>query len=120
MNLALDRGVLGGETERVEANRVEDVEALHALVARDRVGRRLYVPVSNVQVARWVWPHREQVVVGLARVGEVGGVKSELFPAALPARLNLGRVVPLESLVLLSHGWGSSPSEARHSAAWWS
>ena len=120
MNLALDRGVLGGETERVEADRVEDVEALHALVARDGVGRVHDVPVANVQVARWVWPHGEQVVVGLARIGEVGGVEPEFFPAALPARLNLGRVVPLESLVLLGHGWGSSPSEARRLAAWWS
>ena len=120
MNLALDRGVLGGETERVEADRVEDVEALHALVARDGVGRVHDVPVANVQVARWVWPHGEQVVVGLARIGEVGGVEPKLFPAALPARLNLGRVVPLESLVLLGHGWGSSPSEARRLAAWWS
>ena len=120
MNLAFDRGILGGETEGIEADRVEDVESLHALVSRDGVGRRLYIPVANVQVARRVRPHREQVVVGLARVGEVGGVESKLFPAALPARLNLGRVVPLESLVLLGHGWGSSPSEARRLAAWWS
>ena len=120
MDLALYRGVLCGEAEGIEADRVEDVEALHALVSRDGVGRVHDVPVTNVQVARRVGPHREQVVVGLARVGEVGGVESKLLPAALPARLNLGRVVPLESLVLLGHGWGSSPSEARHLAAWWS
>ena len=120
MNLALDRGIFGGESEGIKSHRIEDVEALHALVARNGVGWGFYIPVANVQVARGVGPHREQVVVGLARVGEVGGVESKLLPAALPARLNLGRVVPLESLVLLGHGWGSSPSEARRSAAWWS
>ncbi len=67
VDLVLDRGVLGRQPERVEADRQEDVLAVHAVEAGQRVGRGLDVPVPDVQVARRVRVHRQQVVLGPAR-----------------------------------------------------
>ena len=99
MNLPLDGGVLRRQAEGVEANGVEDVEALHPLVAGQRVGWGLHIPVTNVQVAGWVWPHREQVVAWRGGVGEICGVETERLPVRLPARLNLARIVSLQTIV---------------------
>ena len=99
MNLSFDRGVLGWETKGVEANGVEDVEAFHSLVAGERVGRRLHIPVTNVQVAGGVRPHGEQVVAGFGSLGQVCGVEAERLPVRLPARLNLARIVSLQTIV---------------------
>ena len=99
MNLSLDRGVLRREAKCIKANGIKDVEALHPLVAGERVGRVHDVPVADVQIARWVRPHREQVVARLGCGGEVGGVETERLPVRLPARLNLARVVSLQPFV---------------------
>ncbi len=99
MNLALDGGVLRGQTEGVEANGVEDVEPLHPLVARQRVGWGLHIPVSNVQVAGRIWPHGEEVVAWRCGIGEICGVEAERLPVRLPARLNLARIVSLQTIV---------------------
>ena len=92
----LDRRVLGGQPEAIEAHRLEDVVPAHAPVAADRIGRRLHVPVTDVQRARRVVEHRQQVEAGLRAVGQVGPVQAELLPAGLPARLDGGRVVALD------------------------
>ena len=96
MDAALDGRVLGGQAEGIEADGEEDVVAVHAQEARARVGRRLDVPVADVQVARGVGVHREQVVVGLAVVVEVGVVEPQLLPASLPVGLDGGRVVAVD------------------------
>ena len=56
-----------GSPKRVEADRQEDVLAVHPVEAGDRVGRRLDVPVADVEVARRVRVHRQQVVAGPRR-----------------------------------------------------
>ena len=48
MNLALDGGVLRRQAEGVEANGVEDIEALHPLVAGQRVCWVHDVPVADM------------------------------------------------------------------------
>ena len=95
MNLSLDRGVLRWQAEGIEANGVEDVEAFHSLVAGERVGRRLHIPVADVKIAGWIRPHGEQVVAGFGSLGQVCGVEAERLPVRLPARLNLARIVSL-------------------------
>ena len=62
----LDRGVLGRQPEGVEADREEHVVAVHPPEAGERVRRRDDVPVADVQVARRVRVHRQQVVLGLS------------------------------------------------------
>ena len=89
VDAALDGGVLRRQAEGVEADGQEDVVAVHAHEARSRVRRRHDVPVADVQVARRVGVHREQVVAGPRLVRQVGVVEPELFPALLPARLDV-------------------------------
>ena len=73
-----DRGVraglhgvlLGGEAEGVPAHRVEDVEALHALVAAEDVRRRIALGVAYVKARpRRVGEHVETVELRLVRRG---------------------------------------------------
>ena len=45
----LDGVLLGGQAERIVAHRVQDVVALHAAVARQRIGRDVAQRVTHVQ-----------------------------------------------------------------------
>ena len=92
MRLVVDRRVLGGQTEGVEAQGKEDVLALHPLPTGGNVGRRHGEPVADVQVAAGVGQHREEVI-RLARVVVVDPVEAVDLPALAPARLDLGGVV---------------------------
>ena len=60
----LDGGVLCGQAEGIETDREEHVVAVHPAEARQGIGRRLDVPVTDVQVTRRVGVHRQQVVLG--------------------------------------------------------
>ena len=99
-----DRVLLRGQAEGVPAHRVEHVEALHARVARDDVGRRVALGVAHVEArARRVREHVEDVFLpaaGRARRRE----DAELGPAALPARLDLGVIVGDLRRLLVGHG----------------
>ena len=90
--LVLDRGVLGGQPERVPAHRMQDAEALHALVARQRVTDAVVSDMAHVEDARWVGKHLQHVVLGLFEVG-LGGVEVSLRPVRLPFRLDLRRPI---------------------------
>ena len=96
VDVVLDRGVLGRQPERVEADRQEDVLAVHPVEPGDRVGRRDDVPVPDVDVARRVGVHRQQVEARPLLVVEVGPVEPELGPLRLPARFDRDGVVPLD------------------------
>ena len=93
---ALDRRVLGRQPERIEADREEHVVAVHPAEAGQRVARGDDVPVPDVQVARRIRVHRQQVVLGSRVVDQVRLVQPELGPARLPARLDRRRVVALD------------------------
>jgi hypothetical protein len=62
----------------------------------DRVGRGLDVPVADVQVARRVVVHRQQVELRAGRVGQVGPMQAQLVPARLPAGLDLGGLIAID------------------------
>ena len=89
----LDRRVLGRQAEGVEADREEDVVAVHPPEAGERVGRRLDVPVADVQVARRVGVHRQQVVLRPRRVarGPSGTGRAPPSAPASAARWRRGR-----------------------------
>jgi hypothetical protein len=98
VDVALDRRVLGGEAEGVEADREHHVGALHALEAGARIGRRHRVPVADVEIARRIGEHGQAVHL------PAGGVDRRLVqavvgPTLLPPRLDLLRSVPVARLV---------------------
>ncbi len=107
VDLLLDRGVLGRQAEGVEAHREEHVVAPHPVIAGDRVGRRLDVPVPDVEIPRRVVVHGQQVVLGPGRVSEVRPIQVELCPARLPARLDRRGVVALDPGPLGGHDLAS-------------
>ena len=88
---------IGREPERIEPDRQEHVLAVHPMEAGDRIGRRLDVPVADVDVARRIRVHRQEVEPRPRGVVEVGPIHPELGPALLPAGLDRRRVVALEA-----------------------
>ena len=97
MDLAFDRGVFGGQPERIPAHRVEHAFARHPLVSGVRIGDGVVADVAHVEVARGVGEHAEDV----ARVGGVVGDPEDprLLPEGLPLLFDVGMVVG----VLLLH-----------------
>ena len=80
----LDGVLLGGQTKRIPTDRVQDVEALHAFVARNDVGRRVALGVPDVQArARRIRKHVEDVVFRFRR--PIDSPKTLVFlPILLP------------------------------------
>ena len=84
MNTRLYSVVFGRQTERVEAHRLENVVAFHALITRVRIGKTVVVPMPQVQIcARGVGEHFESVIFFLFRV-VLEGVNFVLRPDFVP------------------------------------
>jgi hypothetical protein len=93
MQLVLDGRVLGRQAERVPAEGVQDVEALHALQTRHHVADHVVPDVANVGVPRGVREHLEAVELR-TRTVLVNFEGAGLGPALLPLGLDcLGCVV---------------------------
>ncbi len=90
---ALDGGVLGRQSERVPADRVEDVVAAVAPDARHDVGVQVVLGVPHVQVAGRVREHRQHVLARAGVVVAAGAERVRLGPARLPLLLDGVRVV---------------------------
>ena len=97
-----DRGVrarlhgvlLGGEAKGVPAHRVQHVEALHALVAAEDVGRRIAFRMAHVQArAARVWEHVETVELLFALDVVRRFERLVLQPELLPFLLDFSIVV---------------------------
>ncbi len=90
MRARFDRVLLGGEPERVPAHRVQDVEALHPLVAAEDVRRRVALGVPHVEArARRIREHVKAVELRpVAAVLRPEGLvlQPELLPLLLDGR----------------------------------
>ncbi len=93
VELVLDRGVLGRQAERVPAERVQHVEALHPLQAGDDVADHVVADVADVGVSRGIREHLEAVELRPRPIDlDLEGAGSG--PARLPFLLDgLGRVI---------------------------
>src|SRR4029079_15138862 len=88
VDAVLEGVVLGREAERVPAHRVQHAEALHALPARDHVGRGVALAMADEQARAWRGGgHVQRVELRPGRVGR-GLVQPGLAPARLPFGLN--------------------------------
>jgi hypothetical protein len=67
MGSGLDRVLFGGQAEGVPADRVQDVEASHALVAGNHVADRVDPDVPHMDAAGGVREHLQAVVLRLVR-----------------------------------------------------
>ena len=93
VDVALDRRVLGRQAEGVEPDRVHHVVPIHAQEAGARVRRRHGIPVADVQVARRIGQHRQEVVLPALRV-DARPVQPVALPAPLPLGLDGGGLIP--------------------------
>ena len=92
--MALARGVLGGEAERVPAHGVQHGIAARPPVAGHHVAQGVVADVPHVDFAAGVGEHLQHVVFRLAVGGHVIDAETPpLGPGALPARLGLVEVV---------------------------
>src|SRR5438552_461558 len=83
------------DAEGVEADRLEDVIALQAPEAAVDVDAGKREGMADMQaLRRRVWEHH-QGVVGPRGGLKVGGIRTPLAPALLPARLDGRRIVTL-------------------------
>jgi hypothetical protein len=84
VNAGLDGVVFRGQTKGVPAHRVQHIEALHALPARDDVGRGVAFAVADVQTgARRIGKHIEGVKLRPLRI-ERRAMQLGFAPARLP------------------------------------
>src|SRR5687767_7298095 len=98
MRALADGGVLGRQAESVVAHGPKHLKAAPAAHVTDHVADRVVEDVSHVELARWVGEHLDHV--GLAPVAIAGlrvrhRERALVLPDALPARLDLLRVVSL-------------------------
>ena len=90
MLAGLDSVLLGRQSEGIPTHWVENVEAIHALVATDDVSGSVSLGVPNVQtLARRIWEHVENVVFRLGRIealiARTGSTEGFIFgPMGLP------------------------------------
>ena len=98
----LDRGVLGGQAERVPAERMQHVEAAHPLHARDDVANHVVADVADVRVPGRVREHLEAVVLRLG--GVLGDLeRARIAPPVLPLLLDCLGLVVRHDLQIISH-----------------
>src|SRR5438045_7166326 len=112
---ASDRVLLGRQTERVPAHRMQDIAAAHSLVTRNDVGGGVTLRMAHVQAgAARIREHVEDVEFGflgvetfLARVRRVENLA--FIPDFLPLRLNLVERIRFAALAahreILNHEW---------------
>src|SRR5215469_1544445 len=98
------RRVLGRQAERVPAHRMQHVEALRALVARDDVAHRVVADVADVQFPRRIGKHLEHVIFRARRVG-LDLEALALAPDPLPVLFVFFRVVPRHRARAAAYCW---------------
>ncbi len=98
-DLALHRGVLGRQPERVPAHRVQHVVAARAHEAGEHVAHGVVAHVPHVDAPRRIGEHLQHVVFR-ARVVVPRGEDAPLVPHLLPARLGLAGVVAVVHAIL--------------------
>jgi hypothetical protein len=92
VEIVLDRGVLGGQPERVPAEGMQYVEALHSLQPGDDVTNHVITNVTDVRVTRGIGEHLETIELRSRRVGR-DFERLGLCPSLLPFHVELLRVV---------------------------
>src|SRR5690606_5487727 len=97
MDPLLHRGILGRHAEGIESHRMEDVEPLRELVARDDVAHRVVARVTDMDAPRGIGEHLEHVVFRPALVA-AGAEDAGLLPFLLPFRLEFGWRIPIHRM----------------------
>ena len=90
VHAALDRGVLGGQSERVPAHGVLDVVAAHPHIARQRIADRIIAHVAHMQAAAGIGQHLDDVIFGRARMRDRRRRAQGRYSSAAPTSTRSG------------------------------
>ena len=90
--LVLDRRVLGRQPERIPAQRLQHVLALHALEARDHIADRVIAQVADMQRPRRIRQHRQAVILR-TRIVLAHIERMRARPVRLRSSLDRARIV---------------------------
>ncbi len=92
VNFFGDRRVFRRQAKSIPAHRMQDVEPLRAVVAGDQIPHRIVADVADMQLARRVGEHLEDIVFRPAGLG--GDLEQPaLAPDALPFRFGFSKIV---------------------------
>jgi hypothetical protein len=86
MHPALDGRVLGGQAKGVPSDGVQDVVAVHVLEARQDIGDGVDSQMAQMQRARGVREHGQDVGVALGGLAQLVPFRLQLVPVRLPLR----------------------------------
>jgi hypothetical protein len=107
-DLALDRGILRRQAERIPAHRVQHVETLGSHEARQHVAQRVIADMPDMDPPGRVGEHLEHVIFR-PRVVVLGGEDRLFVPLALPVRLGFAGVVAFGGHGIVGVSWVSRP-----------
>ena len=85
-----DGRILSRHAEGIEAHRMQDIEALHGLIAGHDIADGIVADMPHVKIARRVREHLQRVILRTVRVS-LGLVDVFAFPFILPLLFNLLR-----------------------------
>ena len=98
MHFVFDRRVFRRQAEGVPPDRMQDVFALHPVVARDHIAQRIVAYMAHVQVTGGVRKHLEAVIARAFIRSRVGGREGfTLHPLRLPLGFYGFRIVDVSS-----------------------
>ena len=92
MAMVLDGSIFCRQAEGVPTHGMQNVEALHAIVASNNVANRIVTGMAHVNVARGIREHFQDVLLGTP-VFFMHLVDAAFFPSRLPTRLDLEGIV---------------------------
>ena len=92
MAMVLDGSIFCRQAEGVPTHGMQNVEALHAIVASNNVANRIVAGVAHVNVTRGIREHFQDVLLGTP-VFFMHLVDAAFFPSRLPTRLDLEGIV---------------------------
>ena len=92
MAMVFDGGIFCRQAKGIPTHGVQNVEALHTIVASNNVADRIVAGVAHVNVARGIREHFQDVLLGTP-IFFMHLVDAAFFPSRLPTRLDLERVV---------------------------
>ena len=100
MDAAVARCILGRQSKRIPAHRVQDIKTTGALIAGNDVAHGVIARMPDMDASRWIGKHFKHIIFWLA-VLSLGPARKEgvtLRPSRLPFRLGFTWIVSAHML----------------------
>src|SRR3989344_5877477 len=92
LNMAFNGGIFGRQAKGIKTDGGEYVSSNHSAKAGYCISGGKIIPMPDVQIARWVRQHRDNVVFAEGKV-QISFVDSVISPLLLPLGFNFLRII---------------------------